>query len=90
MDVYTDNNIQLLTWFEDNNSFVRSKDGSVAQTCRLRTTDPFDGPIKVPLSEKSVHKMLCHTPSVLFSKLYSSIDLMKNISIHVRQVSESR
>ena len=45
-------NIQLLTGFEDNSSFVWPEDGSVARSRRLRATDPFEGQIKLLFSEK--------------------------------------
>ena len=37
------NSIQLLTGFEDNRSFVWPEKGSVARSCRLRATGPFEG-----------------------------------------------
>ena len=37
------NIIQLLTVFEDNSSLVWPKNWSVAWSCRLRATDPFEG-----------------------------------------------
>ena len=48
-------NIQLLTGFEDNSSFVWPEDGSVVRSGRLRATDPFEGQTKLLLSEKPVY-----------------------------------
>ena len=48
-------NIQLLTGFEDNSSFIRPENGSVTRSCRLRATDRFEGKTKLPLSEEPVY-----------------------------------
>ena len=50
------NNIQLLTWFEDNSSFVRPENGSVARSRRLRATYLFEGQTKLLLSSNPVYE----------------------------------
>ena len=52
---YRRNNIQLLTGFEDNSSFVWPENGSVARIRRLRATDQFEGQTKLLLSEEPVY-----------------------------------
>ena len=46
------NNIQILTGFEDNSSFVCPKDESVVRSRRLRATDLFECQTKQLLFEK--------------------------------------
>ena len=55
IDIFKLINIQLLTGFEDNSSFVWPEDGSASQPRRLRATDPLEGQTKLLLFEKPVY-----------------------------------
>ena len=63
-------NIQLLTGFEDNSSFVwpETRDESFAQSRRLRATDPFEGQTKLLLSEEPVYN--CFVIHLHFFKIF--------------------
>ena len=53
-------NTHLLTRFKNNSSVVWSEDGSVAQSRRLRATDPFKGQTKLLLSSNPVNYFVIH------------------------------
>ena len=75
LEIGTGNCLQLLTKFEDNNSFVCPEDESVARSRRLRATDLFEGQTKVLLSEKPVYNF-CYASS-FFIKM--NLDVITSI-----------